>query len=127
MERQGTDRIAGNAKARISEADSTPLDNQTAGEMAEDVAILYSWANLEGAKYRDFSASRREYRAQMRRRAAETVREQELKAAAEAEVAARKEEDDVAEAGSRSSEPSATDPQPGHSRSLSRRDAEVAA
>jgi cellulose synthase operon protein YhjQ len=32
----------------------------------DDVATLYSWANLHGAKYRDFSASRREHRAQMR-------------------------------------------------------------
>ena len=54
----------------------------------EDMAILYSWANLHEAKYRDFSASRREYRAQMRRRAAEQQREAELKAKAEAAVAA---------------------------------------
>ena len=34
------------------------------GEPApEDVAVLYSWANLHGTKYRDFSDSRREYRA----------------------------------------------------------------
>lgn len=57
-------------------------------ETPEDVAVLYSWANLQGAKYRDFSASRREYRAQMRHRAAELLHEQELKAAAEAEAAA---------------------------------------
>jgi cellulose synthase operon protein YhjQ len=54
----------------------------------EDVAVLYSWANLHGAKYRDFSASRREYRAQLRHRAAEQVREQALLAQAEAEAAA---------------------------------------
>jgi cellulose synthase operon protein YhjQ len=35
---------------------------------AEDVATLYSWANLHGAKYRDFSASRQELRAQSRHR-----------------------------------------------------------
>ena len=57
-------------------------------ETPEDVAILYSWANLHGAKYRDFSASRREYRAQVRHRAAEELREQELKAKADAEAAA---------------------------------------
>jgi cellulose synthase operon protein YhjQ len=34
----------------------------------EDVAGLYSWAHLEGAKYRDFSASREEARAQTRQR-----------------------------------------------------------
>ena len=57
-------------------------------ETPEDVAILYSWANLHGAKYRDFSASRREYRAQMRHRAAEEIRQNELKAKAAAETAA---------------------------------------
>jgi cellulose synthase operon protein YhjQ len=57
-------------------------------ETPEDVAILYSWANLHGAKYRDFSASRREYRAQVRHRAAEELRQAELRAQAEAEQAA---------------------------------------
>ncbi len=57
-------------------------------ETPEDVAVLYSWANLHGAKYRDFSASRREYRAQLRHRAAEQAREQELRAQANAEHAA---------------------------------------
>ncbi len=57
-------------------------------ETPEDVAVLYSWAKLQGAKYRDFSASRREYRAQMRHRAAESQREAERKAQAEAENAA---------------------------------------
>ena len=57
-------------------------------ETPEDVAVLYSWANLHGAKYRDFSASRREYRAQLRHRAAEQAREIELQAQADAEAAA---------------------------------------
>jgi cellulose synthase operon protein YhjQ len=64
------------------------LDELPASDTPEDVAVLYSWANLHGAKYRDFSASRREYRAQLRHRAAEQIREQELKAQAEAEAAA---------------------------------------
>ena len=64
------------------------MDDLPAADTPEDVAVLYSWANLHGAKYRDFSASRREYRAQLRHRAAEQVREQELKAQAEAEAAA---------------------------------------
>ena len=63
-------------------------DDPTVAETPEDVAVLYSWANLHGAKYRDFSASRREYRAQLRHRAAEQVREQALLAQAEAEAAA---------------------------------------
>jgi hypothetical protein len=56
-------------------------------ETPEDVAVLYSWANLHGAKYRDFSASRREYRAQMRHRAAEQEAEVELQAKRDAEAA----------------------------------------
>ena len=54
MDPRGTD--------KIEELDSA--------ETPEDVAVLYSWANLHGAKYRDFSASRREKRAQLRHRAA---------------------------------------------------------
>ncbi len=50
-------------------------------ETPEDVAILYSWANVPGAKYRDFSASRREYRAQQRARQTEKQREAELASA----------------------------------------------
>ncbi len=72
MDSQGTDRT----------------DELATGETPEDVAVLYSWANLHGAKYRDFSASRREYRAQLRQRAAQQVREQALLAQAEAEAAA---------------------------------------
>ena len=64
------------------------LDEIPAVETPEDVAVLYSWANLHGAKYRDFSASRREYRAQLRHRAAEHARELELRAQADAETAA---------------------------------------
>lgn len=64
------------------------VDDPPVAETPEDVAVLYSWANLHGAKYRDFSASRREYRAQLRHRAAEQVREQALLAQAEAEAAA---------------------------------------
>ena len=64
------------------------VEEQTGSDTPEDVAILYSWANLHGAKYRDFSASRREYRAQVRHRAAESLRERELKAQADAEAAA---------------------------------------
>jgi len=64
------------------------MEELDSAETPEDVAVLYSWANLHGAKYRDFSASRREYRAQLRHRAAEQVREQALMAQAEAEAAA---------------------------------------
>jgi cellulose synthase operon protein YhjQ len=56
--------------------------------MPEDVAALYSWANMHGAKYRDFSGSRREHRAQVRHRAALELRERELQAQAAAEAEA---------------------------------------
>jgi len=45
------------------------LARKQEADQADDVATLYSWANLHGAKYRDFSASRQEVRAQMRQRA----------------------------------------------------------
>jgi len=41
-------------------------DEEAVAGTPEDVAVLYLWANLQGAKYRDFSGSRREYRAQVR-------------------------------------------------------------
>jgi cellulose synthase operon protein YhjQ len=41
----------------------------------EDVASLYSWANLHGAKYRDFSASRAQSREKARLHAIELERE----------------------------------------------------
>lgn len=47
--------------------DKGPRDQES--EPGDDVATLYSWANLHGAKYRDFSASRQEMRARMRQRA----------------------------------------------------------
>jgi len=64
-------------------------DEEAVAGTPEDVAALYKWAHLQGAKYRDFSASRREYRAQVRYRAAKAMQERELqeKAAAEAEAA----------------------------------------
>jgi len=67
-------------------------DPSTSDNTPEDVAVLYSWANLRGAKYRDYSASRREYRAQVRYRAAKALLERELKAQAEAEAAAEQAE-----------------------------------
>lgn len=97
METHDTERIAGQ---QTGDQRSNALDTavEPTSETPEDVAVLYSWANLQGAKYRDFSASRREYRAQMRHRAAELMREQELKAAAEAEAAAAAAEAEAAAA-----------------------------
>src|SRR5580658_9435621 len=42
----------------------------------EDVATLYSWANLHGAKYRDFSASRALTRENARQRMQEAIDKQ---------------------------------------------------
>jgi len=63
-------------------------DEEAVAGTPEDVASLYLWANLQGAKYRDFSASRREYRAQVRYRAAKAMQERELREQAAAEAAA---------------------------------------
>jgi len=80
-------------------------EQATADNTPEDVAVLYSWAQLQGAKYRDYSASRREYRAQARYRAAKALLERELKAQAEAESAASRAERAVLAAGMPPDEP----------------------
>lgn len=54
-------------------------------ETPEDVATLYSWANLHGAKYRDFSASRAQSRDKARQRVQEVL-EAESRRAQEAEA-----------------------------------------
>jgi cellulose synthase operon protein YhjQ len=55
-------------------------------ETPEDVATLYSWANLHGAKYRDFSASRAQTREKARLRVEEAIAEERRRAHDEAEV-----------------------------------------
>ncbi len=64
------------------------VEEQSRTENPEDVAVLYSWANLQGARYRDFSGARRESRALMRHRAAQEAKDTESRAQAEAEAAA---------------------------------------
>ena len=54
-------------------------------ETPEDVASLYSWANLQGAKYRDFSASRAQTREKARQRVEQATEEERLRARAPAE------------------------------------------
>jgi cellulose synthase operon protein YhjQ len=54
--------------------DLNPLNDPN--ETPEDVATLYSWANLHGAKYRDFSAARVQTREKARLRAEQSVEEQ---------------------------------------------------
>src|ERR1700733_11267347 len=53
-----------------------PKGQSDPNETPEDVASLYSWANLHGAKYRDFSASRAQTREKARLRV-EQAREEE--------------------------------------------------
>jgi cellulose synthase operon protein YhjQ len=55
----------------------------------DDVATLYSWANLHGAKYRDFSASRAQVREQARKRVQEAMEAERSRAEAEAQAEAR--------------------------------------
>ncbi len=55
-------------------------------EPPEDVASLYSWANLHGAKYRDFSASRAQSREKARQRVEQAMEEDQLKARQDAEA-----------------------------------------
>lgn len=55
-------------------------------EPPEDVASLYSWANLHGAKYRDFSASRAQIRERARQRAQEAVDQERERARLVAEA-----------------------------------------
>jgi len=48
-------------------------------EPPEDVASLYSWANLHGAKYRDFSASRAQTREKARQRVEQAMEKEHLR------------------------------------------------
>jgi cellulose biosynthesis protein BcsQ len=50
---------------------------------SEDVAALYSWANLHGAKYRDFSAARAQTREKARLRAEQALEEEQRPSEAE--------------------------------------------
>src|ERR1700758_875185 len=78
-------------------------------ETPEDVASLYSWANLHGAKYRDFSASRAQIRERARQQALQAIEEERQRAfdeaeAAQAEVAPRDAETALAEERTRHAE-----------------------
>ncbi|WP_263352285.1 cellulose biosynthesis protein BcsQ [Acidicapsa acidisoli] len=70
--------------------DSNPIASKSQIEQGdtstpEDVATLYSWANLHGAKYRDFSASRAQAREEARLRVEEALAEQRRREEEEAE------------------------------------------
>jgi cellulose synthase operon protein YhjQ len=58
--------------------DRGPLYDQD--EPPEDVATLYSWANLHGAKYRDFSAARAQTREKARLRVQQSIEEEKARA-----------------------------------------------
>jgi cellulose synthase operon protein YhjQ len=64
--------------------DPNPQSNQNAAP--EDVATLYSWANLHGAKYRDFSAARAQTREKARLRTEQSVEEEPRQGEPEAAV-----------------------------------------
>jgi cellulose synthase operon protein YhjQ len=55
-------------------------------ETPEDVATLYSWANLHGAKYRDFSASRAQTREKARQRVQDAIDAEQRRARDEIEA-----------------------------------------
>src|ERR1700733_4476680 len=57
-----------------------PKGQSDPNETPEDVASLYSWANLHGAKYRDFSASRAQTREKARLRVEKAMEEQHQRA-----------------------------------------------
>jgi cellulose synthase operon protein YhjQ len=54
-----------------------PLHDQN--DAPEDVATLYSWANLHGAKYRDFSESRAQTREKARLRVQQAIEEEQAR------------------------------------------------
>src|SRR5271166_1280386 len=66
-------------------------------ETPEDVATLYSWANLHGAKYRDFSASRAQTREIARVRAEQSSEDVQERTQAEANAAKAAEAQGAAE------------------------------
>jgi cellulose synthase operon protein YhjQ len=68
--------------------DRGPLYDQN--DTPEDVATLYSWANLHGAKYRDFSEARAQTREKARQRVQQAIEEEQarLQKQAQAERAA---------------------------------------
>jgi cellulose synthase operon protein YhjQ len=65
-------------------SDRGPLYDQ--GETPEDVATLYSWANLHGAKYRDFSEARAQTRERARLRVQQAMEEEQVRAHQQAQA-----------------------------------------
>ena len=67
-------------------------------ETPEDVATLYSWANLHGAKYRDFSASRAQTREKARQRVQDAIEAERRRTREEADSQKNAESRQAAEA-----------------------------
>jgi cellulose synthase operon protein YhjQ len=67
-------------------------------ETPEDVATLYSWANLHGAKYRDFSASRAQTREKARQRVQDAIEAERRRSREEADAQKVAEASQLAEA-----------------------------
>jgi cellulose synthase operon protein YhjQ len=67
-------------------------------EDPEDVETLYSWANLHGARYREFSASRAQMREKAKQRVQDAIEEGRRREREEAEALRAAEEQRVAEA-----------------------------
>jgi len=65
-------------------------------ETPEDVATLYSWANLHGAKYRDFSASRAQTREKARLRVQAAIDDERRRAGEQAEMQKANEAEEAA-------------------------------
>ncbi len=66
-------------------------------ETPEDVATLYSWANLHGAKYRDFSAARAQTREKARQRVQDAIDADRRRVREESEAAMAVESQSAAE------------------------------
>jgi cellulose synthase operon protein YhjQ len=75
--------------------DPNPQSEQN--QTPEDVATLYSWANLHGAKYRDFSASRAQTREKARLRAEQALGEEQRNSEEEVKAAQAAKDERVAE------------------------------
>lgn len=77
-------------------SDRKPLGDQN--DTPDDVATLYSWANLHGAKYRDFSASRAETRESARQQVQEAIDRERQRASETSEAEMAEEAQHTAEA-----------------------------
>jgi cellulose synthase operon protein YhjQ len=80
----------------VDVTDHKALSDQN--ETPDDVATLYSWANLHGAKYRDFSASRAQTREAARQHVQQAIEDERRRAHEEAEAAKAAESERAKEA-----------------------------